>query len=63
MKHLKITTYWTPEEADCIYQLLGEFREVIWQHYGDEIVKMHHAIHDEQQSSDAERGFDDEIAF
>ena len=38
MKTLKITTYWTAEQADCIYQLLGDLRSVLWDHYGDKIA-------------------------
>jgi hypothetical protein len=41
MKTLRITTYWTAEQADCIYQLLGDLRSVLWDHYGDEIVQMY----------------------
>lgn len=63
MRILKITTYWTPEEADCIYQFLDECKEALWQSYGEEIVKMYQDIQDEQQTRDAQRDFDDELPF
>lgn len=49
MKTLKITTYWTAEQADCIYQFLGDLRTVLWDHYGDEIAEMYEEIRVEQQ--------------
>lgn len=61
MKCLKITTHWTTEEADCIYQLLGELQEVIWQNYGEDIYHMHEIIREEQLKR--EEAFYDEITF
>ena len=49
MKTLRITTHWTAEQADCVYQLLGELRSELWDQYGDEIVKMYESIRIEQQ--------------
>jgi hypothetical protein len=62
MKTLKITTYWTTEEADCIYQLLDEFKSVIWQHYGEDIMKIHKDIASQQQHEQSD-DFDDNIPF
>lgn len=50
MKILKITTHWTPEEADCVYQLLDDLKEAIWQSYGEDIVHLYQTIHEEQQA-------------
>lgn len=63
MRILKITTHWTPEEADCIYQFLDDFKEALWQHYGEEIIEMHKTILDEQQAVSEEQSLDDEIPF
>ncbi len=63
MKILKMTTHWTPEEADCVYQFLDDFKDVIWQHYGEDIVQMHKAIHDEWRDDHEESDFNDEIPF
>lgn len=63
MRILKIATYWTPEEADCIYQFLGDFKEALWQSYGDDMIKMHQSILDKQQDYDTEKDFDDELLF
>ncbi len=63
MKTLKITTHWSPEEADCIYQLLDGFKEALWQCYGNDILQMHKTRHEEQQALNAETDFDDEQPF
>jgi hypothetical protein len=67
MKILKITTHWTPEQADTIYQFLYEFKEVIWQNYSEEIVQSYKNIHEEQQRGDNKQitpdDFDEEIPF
>jgi len=41
MKTLKMVTHWTVAEADCIYQLLEDFRTALWESYGEEILVMH----------------------
>ena len=46
-----------------IYQFLDDFKEVLWQSYGEDIVPMHKTIHDEQQASNEESTFNDEIPF
>jgi hypothetical protein len=61
MKSLKITIHWTPEEADCIYQLLGELQTAIWQNYGEDIVHMHDRIREEQL--ERESSFIDDTPF
>lgn len=63
MKVLKITTHWSAEEADCIYQLLDEFKAVIWDQYGEDIVAMHKAIQLEQQENEGGREFKDDLPF
>jgi len=62
MKTLKITTHWTPEEADCIYQFLDDFKSVLWENYGEDMVQMHKANQDEQQLC-REETFNDELPF
>ena len=61
MKTLKITTHWTPEEADCIYQFLDDFKQALWQCYGEDIVQMHKTIHAQQQERYEEKKPDDEL--
>ena len=63
MKTLKITTHWTPEEAACIYQFLDDFKEALWQCYGEDIVQMHKTIQAEQKERDAEKESHDELLF
>lgn len=64
MNRVKMTTHWTPEEADTIYRFLEYFKDALWQSYGEEIVQMHTTIQDEQQGWDEEEmTLDDEIPF
>jgi hypothetical protein len=52
MKRLKITTYWTAEEAHCVYQLLDELKSAVWESYGEDILKMFNEIQLEQQKNE-----------
>lgn len=63
MKILRITTHWTPEEADCVYQFLDDLKEAIWQRYGEDILDLYKTIPDEQQAGPEESDFNDEIPF
>ncbi len=63
MKTLKITTHWTPEEAACIDQLLNDFKQALWQCYGEDIVQIHKTIHAQQQERYEEKESDDELLF
>ena len=65
MKILKMTTYWTAEEADCIYRLLEELQSIVWENYGDDITKMYQLIRAEQleMERDIEETTPDEIPF
>ena len=60
MKTLRITTHWTTEQADDIYQLLDDLKSAIWQSYGDDIVTMHREIAFEQKK-EGEKGDNSEI--
>ena len=48
MKILKMTTHWTPEEADCIDRLLSEFQTALWENYGVDIEQMYQTNREEQ---------------
>jgi len=62
MKTLKITTHWTPEEADCIYQFLDDLKTVILENYGEDMVRMHKDNQDQQQACH-EEAFNDDLPF
>ena len=62
MKILKITTYWSAEEADCIYQLLDELKEAVWAAYGEEILQMYQEMRDEKAEKQ-DNDFNDDIEF
>ena len=34
---LQIPTYWTPEQAFAVFQLIDDLRDAIWQCYGPQI--------------------------
>lgn len=65
MKILKITTHWTTEEADCIFNVLGELQSMIWESYGDDLARMYQQMGEEQQKIKlkVEETFNDEIPF
>ena len=63
MKTLKITTYWTADQADGVYQLLGELRSELWEHYGDEIVKMYETTRVEQRQHEDNVEVNHELPF
>ncbi len=63
MKILKITTHWSAEEAEGIYQLLDEFKDAIWQGYGEDILEMHETMRIKKQGSDEYEDFNDELPF
>jgi len=58
MKILKIPVYWTAEEADCIYQLLGDLKEEVWRLYGEEIRQLYAELH-----NDTDTDFNDDVPF
>lgn len=63
MKILKITTHWSAEEAECIYQLLDELKDALWQGYGEDILKMHETRRLRKQDGDEHENFNDETLF
>lgn len=63
MKTLRITTYWSTEEADCIYQLLDELKIAVWQQYGKDITLMYEEIRDEQQKDNGPSEMNEEFPF
>tara|TARA_R110000772_G_scaffold268522_1_gene395873 strand:+ start:2060 stop:2266 length:207 start_codon:yes stop_codon:yes gene_type:complete len=68
MKTIKLTTHWTTEQADDIYALLDAFKEAIWQTYGEDIIKMHQEIANENEHEKVievgeNNNFNDELPF
>jgi len=63
MKILKITTHWSAEEAEGIYQLLDEFKDEIWKSYGEDILELHETMRFEKQDDDEHEDFNDETPF
>ena len=63
MKILKITTHWSAEEAEGIYQLLDELKDAIWQSYGEDILEMHKTIQLEKQDGGEYWDPNDELPF
>lgn len=63
MQTLKIPTFWTAEQADSIYQFVGELQAAIWQQYHQEIEALYEKIRVEQTLMESADEFDDEIEF
>jgi hypothetical protein len=63
MKILKIATHWSAEDAELVYQLLDELKEVIWLNYGQEITQMNQHRHEQQQNHEIDDEFNDDIPF
>lgn len=67
MKVLKITTHWTPEEADCIVRLMDELQCAIWECYGKDIEQLYQDHREEQMKLKMEQEKEisplDEIPF
>jgi hypothetical protein len=40
--------YWTPEQALAVVEFIGDLREAIWAHYGEQLIDAYR----EQQQSD-----------
>ncbi len=63
MKILRITTHWSAEDAEYVYQLLDDFKDAIWQSYGEDILEMHRIRQLEKQAGDTLEDFNDEMPF
>lgn len=65
MKILRITTHWTPEEADCIFSFLDELQSMIWENYGDDLAQMYQQMSEDQRITEleVEEMFNDDIPF
>ena len=63
MKTLNITTHWTPEEVDCIYQFLDGLKQALRQCYGGDLVQMHKTVHAQQQERYEVKESDDELLY
>ncbi|MBC8386277.1 MAG: hypothetical protein H8E09_00375 [Gammaproteobacteria bacterium] len=63
MKTLRITTHWTTEQADDIYQLLDDLKTAIWEIYGEDIVTMHREIAFDQKKEGEKAEVKDEPFF
>jgi hypothetical protein len=35
---LQIPTYWTPEQAFAVFELIDDLRDAIWQHYNIQLI-------------------------
>ena len=42
---LKIPAYWTPEQAFAVVELLDDLRNLIWDHYGVQLLDQYREQH------------------
>ena len=47
-----VPAYWTPEQALAVVELLDDLRELIWAHYGTQLLD---AIREDQQPRTSEQ--------
>ncbi len=59
MRKMPLTTYWSPEEAYSILLFLDELREVLLDHYGDDIAD--HYRQQLQEENDPDSAFEDDM--
>jgi len=65
LKTHRLSTYWTPEDAQSVITFLAEIRDLLWECYRDEIMEMHRKELEDSATESAQNGqpFDDEIDF
>jgi len=65
MKTHRLSTYWTPDDAEAVITFLAEIRDLLWQCYRDEIIEMHRQESSNNPTDTEIEGqpFDDEINF
>lgn len=63
MKVTKLYTHWNAEEADTVIDFLDTLRDELLGHYGDSIIDMRTRAIAENDTSQVELDFDDEIDF
>ncbi len=62
MKIIRISTFWTPEQADTIHEFLGELRAAVWQEYHEDIQQLHNEVRD-QAREHTDKDVDDDVTF
>jgi hypothetical protein len=41
--------YWTPEQALAVVEFIGDLREAIWAHYGEQLIDAYRELHQSDQ--------------
>ena len=61
MKTLKITTFWTPDEAVRIYETLELLQTAVWEVYGNDITAFYQEV--AQVQTEQKSLFNDDEGF
>ena len=61
MKTLKITTFWTPDEAVRIYETLELLQNAVWETYGSDITAFYQEV--AQVQTEQKTRFNDDEDF
>ena len=61
IKFIKISVFWTLEEAESVYEFLDELKERIWQAYGQEIEQKYENLYQEQLEMEREYEPNDDV--
>jgi len=62
MKIIRIPTFWTAEQADTIYEFLGELRTAVWQEYYEDIDQLYDEVRKQAQEH-IDNDVDDDVEF
>jgi len=41
---LALPDYWTPDQALAVVEFIGDLREAIWGHYGDQLLEIYREL-------------------
>lgn len=61
MRTLKITTFWTPDEAARIYEMMDLVQTAIWDAYGNDITEFYLEIAKTQAEHEASLNDDEDF--
>lgn len=65
MKLTQLRTHWNAGDASIVLEFLDELKDILWEAYGEEIIKMHRTEKTDniQNNGQTELPFDDRIEF
>jgi hypothetical protein len=59
----EVPAYWTPEQALAVVELLDDLRELIWAHYGVQLIELVQAERADTETETSHAVSTDEVDF